>query len=64
MITIVKLVYLLISEKVDFNIRKSALVGVAQWIECWPANQRVAGSIPRQGTCLGCRPGPTIISKW
>ena len=23
-----------------------ALAGVAQWIECWPANQRVAGSIP------------------
>ena len=35
-----------------------ALVGVAQWIECRPANQRVAGSIPSQGTCLGCEPGP------
>ena len=23
-----------------------ALAGVAQWIECWPANQRVAGLIP------------------
>ena len=23
-----------------------ALAGVAQWIECWPAIQRVAGSIP------------------
>ena len=33
-----------------------ALAGVAQWIECWPANQRVTGSIPSQGTCLGCRP--------
>ena len=31
---------------------------VAQWIECHPANQRVARSIPSQGTCLGCRPGP------
>ena len=35
-----------------------ALADVAQWIECQPANQRVAGSIPSQGTCLGCRPGP------
>ena len=38
--------------------RTAALAGVAQWIECWPVNQRVAGSIPSQGTCLGCRPGP------
>ena len=35
-----------------------ALVGVAQWIEPWPVNQRVTGWIPSQGTCLGCRPGP------
>ena len=34
------------------------LAGVAQWIEHWPANQRVTGLIPSQGTCLGCRPGP------
>ena len=33
-----------------------ALAGVAQWIECGPVNQRVTGSIPNQGTCLGCRP--------
>ena len=32
-----------------------ALAGVAQWIELWPANQGVAGLIPSQGTCLGCR---------
>ena len=32
--------------------------GVAQWIEYWPANQRVTGSIPSQGTFLGCGPGP------
>ena len=40
--------------------RKSipALTGVAQWIEHRAANQRVAGSIPSQGTCLGRRPGP------
>ena len=36
----------------------SALGGVAQWIKCGPANQKVAGSIPRQGTSLGCGPGP------
>ena len=35
-----------------------ALDGVAQWIEHWPVNLRVAGSIPSQGTCLGCRSGP------
>ena len=34
--------------------------GVAQWIEHWPANQRVAGSIPSQGTCLGGGPGSPV----
>ena len=29
-----------------------ALAGVAQWIEREPVNERVAGSIPSQGTCL------------
>ena len=38
---------------------QGALAGVAQWIERPPSNQRVAGSIPSQGTCLGCRPGPS-----
>ena len=33
---------------------------MAQWIEHWPANQRVAGSIPSQDTCLGCGPGPQV----
>ena len=36
------------------------LAGLAQWIECWPANQKVAGSIQSQGTCLGCGPGPHL----
>ena len=36
----------------------TALAGVAQWIECGPVNQKVAGSLPDQGTGLGCRPGP------
>ena len=37
---------------------KIAVAGVCQWNECWPANQRVAGLIPSQGTCVGCGPGP------
>ena len=32
---------------------KLAWAGVAQWIECQPVNQKVAGLIPSQGTCLG-----------
>ena len=40
--------------------RDTALAGVAQWIEHWPANQKVTGSIPSQGTCLGGRPGPQL----
>ena len=36
----------------------SALAGVTQWIEHQPVNQRVASSIPSQGSCLGCGPGP------
>ena len=39
-----------------------ALTGVAQWIERQPANQRVASSIPSQGTCLGCRPRPQLVA--
>ena len=38
--------------------KKGALAGVAQWIELWTANKRVAGSIPSWGTYLGCRSGP------
>ena len=37
-----------------------ALAGVAQWIERWPVNPRVAGSIPSQGTFLGCGPDPQL----
>ena len=37
--------------------KSSALAGVAPWIECLPANQRVAVSTPSQGTCLGFGPG-------
>ena len=37
---------------------KRALAGVAQWIDRWTVKQRVTCSIPSQGTCLGCGPGP------
>ena len=37
-----------------------AVAGVAQWIECQPANQKVASSIPSQGICLGCGPGSQL----
>ena len=40
------------------KIDRRALPGVAQWIECQPANQSVTGLIPGQGTSLGCWPGP------
>ena len=36
------------------------LTGVAQWSKHQPVNQRVAGLIPSQVTCLGCRPGPQL----
>ena len=34
-----------------------ALASVAQWIEYWPVNRKVAVSIPSQSTCLSCRSG-------
>ena len=38
---------------------------MAQWIERWPASQGVAGSIPSQGTCLGCAPDPHLgLPEW
>ena len=33
-----------------------ALAGVAQWIERGPVNQRIASSLPSEGTCLGILP--------
>ena len=35
-----------------------ALASVAQWVGCHPANWKVMGSIPGQGTCLCCGFGP------
>ena len=36
------------------------LASVAQWIECQSANWKVTSSIPCQGTCQGCGPGPQL----
>ena len=43
---------------VHFTQSLLALAGVAQWIECQPANQRVTSLFPSQDTGLGCGPGP------
>ena len=53
--------------KASFINTSLALAGVAQWIGHQPVNQRIAGSIPSQGTCLGCRPqvpGPRSQGMW
>ena len=42
-----------------FKFQLSALAGVTQGIEHRPAIQKVPGSFPGQGTCLGCRPVPS-----
>ena len=48
-----------VSREMETQRKKNlALAGVTQWIERQPANQRVTGLIPSQGTCLGVRPGP------
>ena len=39
---------------------KKGLAGVAQWIASWPAKWKATGSIPSQGTCLGCR----LVPSW
>ena len=38
----------------------SVLAGVAQWIERQLLNGKVVGSIPGQGTGLGCGPGSQL----
>ena len=45
------------------KIGKLVLAGMSQWIKCQPVKQRVAGSIPSQGTCLGYRPGPQLGAR-
>ena len=41
-----------------------ALAGVAQWIECQPANQRVAGSIPGLGHMPGLQARCPMGGTW
>ena len=45
-----------------WRLKKSvlALAAVAQRVECQPASRKVTSSIPSQGTCLGCGPGPQL----
>ena len=43
---------------VSLNMKHRNIKYLHQWIECGPVNQRVAGSIPIQDTCLGCGQGP------
>ena len=38
------------TNKARIKILKSTLAGVAQWLECGPAKQKVASSIPSQDT--------------
>ena len=40
------------------KIQHVALTGAAQLVGCHPAEQKVAGSIPSQGTSLGYWSGP------
>ena len=42
------------------NSTRWCTAGVALWIECWPMNQKVASSIPSQGTWLYYRTGPQL----
>ena len=48
------------SQTLDFHLQKThccpGWCGSVDWVQA--VNQRVASSIPCQGTCLGCRPGP------
>ena len=43
----------------DKNI-SCAVADVAQWIECWPMNQRVMGSIPSLGHVPGLQARPPV----
>ena len=47
----------------NYNTAEGVLAGVAQWIECRPADQRVTSSVLSQGTCLGGSPGP-LLGAW
>ena len=46
---------------IDVHSQKITLApaGVALWIECQPANRKVAGLTPGRGTGLGCGQVPS-----
>ena len=52
------LICLVESETTEKKTQTHIFAGVAQWTECQPVNQKVPGSIPKQGTCLSFGPGP------
>ena len=54
----VELVCTLLLTLATKTIGNTFLAVVTQWIEHQTAHQRVAGSIPSQGTCPGWGPGP------
>ena len=45
----------------DIRDRNLVLTSVAQLIACCSTKQKVAGSIPGQGTCLGCLRVPSLL---
>ena len=51
---------LLLCVKIKDNNSYVALAGVAQLVGHHPTDPKVMGSIPSQGTCLGCRFGPQL----
>ena len=44
--------------------RTMVLAGVAQWIEWWSANERVAGSIPSLGHMPGLQARSPVGGVW
>ena len=46
------------STSMVYKSKSFSLASMAQWIECWPTDQKVTGSILGQDTCLDFRPGP------
>ena len=59
-VNLIIFVQILISYLSIYSLKSTilSLAGVTQWIEQQSENQRVTGSIPSQGTCLHCQPGP------
>ena len=58
------MLYLFVFLKTNFKCKLKLIKMVNKpwllWLSglCGPANQMVLGSVPSQGTCLGCGPGP------